>query len=272
MPPPITPLPDPPLRSQQPNTFAADAEAFMEALPVFQTEINDTATFVDDKATQAEGFALSLEVGTAGGWIEADTIEEALAEGAAHPDIDEGDGFFWQVAGRFGTARKVGGIGVLGAEFMTQALALLENDLGTMSLQDAAAVAITGGTIAGVPVADVAAVETLTAAGAVAAGDFVNIHASSGAKVRKADATNAAKKCNGFAPAAIADTASGTVQGPGTKVSGLAGLTPGATYWLSTTPGLITDTPPSSDNVIQKIGVAVSATELFFNPDGGIDP
>lgn len=113
---------------------------------------------------------------------------------------------------------------------------------------------------------------TLTAVGAVAAADFVNIHASSGAKVRKADATTAAKPCNGFAPAAIADAASGTVQGPGTKASGLSGLTPGAPYYLSTTPGLITATPPSgSGNLVQKVGVALSATELFLFPDGGIE-
>lgn len=112
----------------------------------------------------------------------------------------------------------------------------------------------------------------LIAAGAVAAGDFVNIHASSGAKVRKADATTAAKPCNGFVPSAIADTASGTVQGPGTKASGLSGLTPGATYYLHTTPGQITPTPPSgAGNLVQKVGVAVSATELFFFPDGGIE-
>jgi hypothetical protein len=112
---------------------------------------------------------------------------------------------------------------------------------------------------------------SLTASEAIAAGSFVNIYSSSGAKVRKANATDDTKPVNGFAAGAIANTASGTIQGPGGKLTGLSGLTPGATYYLDTTAGGITATPPSgSGNLVQEVGIAVSATELLFNPKLGV--
>lgn len=111
---------------------------------------------------------------------------------------------------------------------------------------------------------------TLTATEAISAKNFVNIYASSGAKVRKANATDETKPCNGYAPSAISNAATGTIRGPGGKITGLSGLTPGATYYLDTTGGAITATPPSSSgNFVQEVGVAVSATELNFNPKQG---
>jgi len=112
----------------------------------------------------------------------------------------------------------------------------------------------------------------LTAAGAIAAGNLVNIHSAAGAKIRKANATDATKPANGFVLAAIADTISGGVFGPGRLITGLAGLTPGATYYLDTAAGGVTDTPPAaSGNIIQEVGVAISATVLLFAPKGTIE-
>lgn len=110
-----------------------------------------------------------------------------------------------------------------------------------------------------------------TASEAIVAGNFLNIYSASGAKVRKADATDDTKPVNGFAPAAIANAAIGDVRGPGGKISDLSGLTPGATYYLDTVPGAITAVPPSAaGNLVQEIGVALSATELFFHPKQGV--
>jgi hypothetical protein len=106
---------------------------------------------------------------------------------------------------------------------------------------------------------------------AFAGGEFANIHASSGAKIRKANAADDTKPVNGFVPAAIANPGSGTMIAPGTRLAGLSGLTPGATYYLDTIAGAITDTPPAAaGNFVQEVGVAVSATELLFNPKQGI--
>ena len=99
----------------------------------------------------------------------------------------------------------------------------------------------------------------------LAAGDMVNIWDDAGTvKARKADATAAGKEVDGFVDAGVTSGAAATVilDGP---LAGLSGLTKGATYFLSTTPGAITATAPSTaGNVYQGVGKAKSATELIF--------
>lgn len=96
---------------------------------------------------------------------------------------------------------------------------------------------------------------------ALAAGDFVNIWNSTGAKVRKADATVAGKEAHGFVLAGAAAGAAATVYFEGTN-TGVTGQTPGPVF-LSTTAGVATATAPSTaGNVVQRIGFAVSATAI----------
>lgn len=99
---------------------------------------------------------------------------------------------------------------------------------------------------------------------ALAAGDLVNIHNVSGAaRVRKADATTAGKEAHGFVLAAVASGANATVYSEGTNGQ-VTGLTPGPQY-LSTTPGLATNTPPAaSGNIVQKVGIAMAVNALNF--------
>lgn len=102
-----------------------------------------------------------------------------------------------------------------------------------------------------------------TTSEAVSAGDLVNIWNSTGAKIRKADATTAGKRAHGYVLAAAASGASATVYFEGTNAQ-VTGLTPGE-LWLSTTPGAATSTPPSgSGNVVQRVGFGTSATSLNF--------
>jgi len=104
---------------------------------------------------------------------------------------------------------------------------------------------------------------SITTSEALAAGDFVNIWDSSGAKARKADATTSGKEAHGFVLAAYGSAVAATVYFEGTN-TGVTGLTPGRQF-LSTSAGLATATAPSgSGNVVQRIGVAVSATALNF--------
>jgi hypothetical protein len=105
--------------------------------------------------------------------------------------------------------------------------------------------------------------QVITASEALAAGDFVNVWNSTGAKVRKADATVAGKKAHGFVLASVASSAAATVYFEGTN-NALTSLTVGDAY-LSTTAGTSQATAPSgSGNVVQPIGVATSATTLNF--------
>lgn len=97
----------------------------------------------------------------------------------------------------------------------------------------------------------------------LAAGDWVNIHNSTGAKARKADATVAGKEAHGFVLSAVTSPAAATVYFEGTN-TGVTGQTAGVVY-LSTTAGVGTTTAPSaSGNVVQRIGFATSATSVNF--------
>lgn len=106
-------------------------------------------------------------------------------------------------------------------------------------------------------------VKTLVASENLAAGDFVNIFSDAGtAKCRKADASTAGKQAHGFVLASVTSGNEGSVyfEGANTQVSG---ATPGDVYLSATTAGGFTSTPPSgSGKVVQRVGVAVGATEI----------
>lgn len=109
---------------------------------------------------------------------------------------------------------------------------------------------------------------TIEASENLAAGDLINIYDASGAKCRKADATIAGKEAHGFVLSTVTSGANATVYFEGSNDQ-VSGLTPGVQF-LSTTAGAATNTAPSSSgNIVQKVGVATSATNLnveFGNP------
>lgn len=114
--------------------------------------------------------------------------------------------------------------------------------------------------------ADTAAI---TASEALAAGAYVNVWNSTGAKVRNADATVAGKEAHGFVLAAVASGAVATVYFEGTNTQ-VSGQTPGVVY-LSTTAGSGTSTPPSgTGNAVQRLGFAVSATAVNFQSENPV--
>lgn len=96
----------------------------------------------------------------------------------------------------------------------------------------------------------------------LAAGDFVNIFDDTGTiKVRKADANG--KKAHGFVLAAVTAPAAASVYGPGELNSQLSGLTIGAEYFLSETPGAVTTTAPTTSGAyVQPLGVAKATTAI----------
>lgn len=103
----------------------------------------------------------------------------------------------------------------------------------------------------------------ITTSEALAAGDYVNVWNSTGAKARKADATVAGKEACGFVLAAFGSGAAATVYFEGTNTA-VTGQTPGAVF-LSTTAGQgSTSAPSSSGNIVQRIGFAISATAVNF--------
>lgn len=109
--------------------------------------------------------------------------------------------------------------------------------------------------------ADTAQIE---ASEALSAGDFVNVWDDGGtAKVRKADASMGGKDAHGFVLAAVASGSSATVYFEGTNDQ-VTGQVPGLAF-LQTTAGKSGQTVPSgAGQVVQQVGVAVSATAVNF--------
>ena len=101
----------------------------------------------------------------------------------------------------------------------------------------------------------------------LAAGDFVNIHNSTGEKVRKADATtaNAGKQAHGYVLDNVTSGDDATVYPRGLNTA-LTGLTPGLTYALSAaTPGgfeALGSSTAGAGEILQVIGEAVATDTL----------
>lgn len=104
---------------------------------------------------------------------------------------------------------------------------------------------------------------------ALAANDVVNLWDNGGTvNARKADATAEGKEVSGFVKAAVAQAANATVYLPGNTITGLTGLTPGSRQYASTSPGALTEVPPSTaGNVLQLVGIAASDTSVIFEPE-----
>jgi len=111
----------------------------------------------------------------------------------------------------------------------------------------------------------------LPATEGLAAGAWVNIYNAAGTmSVRNADATVAGKEANGFVLASVTQSNNATVYLAGANTS-LSSLTLGSNYFLSTTPGVGSASAPSgSGNIVQRLGKAVSATEIAFQPSDPI--
>jgi len=112
---------------------------------------------------------------------------------------------------------------------------------------------------------------SVPASEALAAGALVNIWNNAGAaNVRNADASASGKQAHGFVLAAVSSGANATVYFEG-AVTGLSGMTPGATQFLSATAGGRTETAPTASNTyLQVVGAARTATIMDFEPDSPI--
>ena len=113
-----------------------------------------------------------------------------------------------------------------------------------------------------IPGSEVCAVE---ASENLTANDLVNFFDDAGTiKVRKADGSAYSTRAMGFVKAAFTTGQTAIVFGEGI-VSGQTGLDPAVAVFLSTTPGLSAQTPPSGAGQIwQVVGSAFSDTQYKF--------
>lgn len=112
-----------------------------------------------------------------------------------------------------------------------------------------------------------------TASEAITAGALVNVYSNSGAAAaQNADGSVAGtKNCNGYAPAAIASGATGTIIVSNGVITGLTGLTAGTAYLSETSKGAVQAAgSTTAGHTFQRIGTALTTTTLYFDPDPGI--
>lgn len=109
---------------------------------------------------------------------------------------------------------------------------------------------------------------TLTASEALNAGDPVSFWNSSGAKVRRADATDDSKQADGFVKLAVGIGAPAIIYPTGVN-DAVTGLTPAALQFLAVGGGYTATPPSASGNWLQQLGRAADATHLPFSPTAG---
>jgi hypothetical protein len=115
------------------------------------------------------------------------------------------------------------------------------------------------------PVGIGADTKSIVASEALAAGDLINVWNNAGtANARKADGSTTGKEAHGFVLAGVAQGASATVYFEGANTQ-CTGLTPGPQF-LSVTAGKTSAAAPSAaGQTVQRVGFAVSATEMNFD-------
>lgn len=114
------------------------------------------------------------------------------------------------------------------------------------------------------PVGVGALVKNIIASENLSAGDFVNIFDNTGtANVRKADASSTGKEAHGYVLDAVTSGSLAAVYFEEFN-NQLSAKTPGSQQFLSAvTPGATTETAPTgSGQVVQRLGVAITATEM----------
>jgi hypothetical protein len=107
----------------------------------------------------------------------------------------------------------------------------------------------------------------VSASEALSAGDFVNIWSSTGTfKVRRADGSTSGKEAHGFVLSAVLSGSNATVYLAGIN-NAVTGATPGPQFLSDSVAGGFVSTAPSgTGKTVQRLGVAVSATAIAFEP------
>lgn len=111
----------------------------------------------------------------------------------------------------------------------------------------------------------------ITASETLAAGDLVNIWNNGGtANARKADGSTSGKEAHGFVLAGFSAAAAATVYFEGTNTQ-CTGMTPGVQFLSGSTAGkTVAAAPTGTGKVVQRVGLAVSATAMNFDQNAPI--
>ena len=160
-------------------------------------------------------------------------------------------GYFADILGTLKTTFKIGKASLSSSGLTTARSIALQDLSGTLALlTDVTGVVST----------------SLTAYEALSAGDWVSIYSDSGtAKWRKANATGSGYRTDGFVLSSVSSGASATGFHVGVNTA-VSGQTVGPIF-LSTTAGVGSSSVPSTGNLLQRIGFALSPTSVLFRSD-----
>jgi hypothetical protein len=138
---------------------------------------------------------------------------------------------------------------------------------GGVILSDASSVNISTPLLAGADHTFTGLSAQMLAGGAIAAFDLVCIHTTTSEVVEADASAYATARVIGIAPAAISDTATGTVLLQGFVRDNTWAWTAGSTLYLSETAGAMTHTAPTTDGAfVNVVGVALSPDVVYINP------
>jgi len=136
-----------------------------------------------------------------------------------------------------------------------------------LTLADAANVNISTPLLAGADHTTTGMTAQMLAGGAISAFNLVCIHTTTQEIVVADASAYATARVIGIAPAAISDTATGTVLLHGFVRDDTWGWTTGATLYLSETAGALTETAPTTDGAfVQAVGIALEPDVVYINP------
>ena len=152
-----------------------------------------------------------------------------------------------------------------GAEVATERVRI--DSAGMVSLADATNLNISTPLLAGTDHTTTGITAQMLAGGAIGAFDLVCIHTTT-QEVVVADASAVATaRAIGISPAAISDTATGTILLHGFIRDSSWSWTTGGVLYLSETAGAMTHTAPTTDGAfVQVVGIALSPIIVFINP------
>ena len=136
-----------------------------------------------------------------------------------------------------------------------------------LSLADASTIDMSTPLLAGTDHTFTGITAQMLAGGTISAFDLVCVHTTTQEVVEADASAYATARVIGIAPAAISDTATGTVLLHGFIRDDTWTWTPGSTLYLSETAGAMTHTAPSTDGAfVLVVGVALSPDVVYINP------
>ena len=143
---------------------------------------------------------------------------------------------------------------------------------GNVVLSDGANLNISTPLLAGTDHTTTGMTAQMLAGGAIGAFDLVCIHTTTQEIVVADASAYATARVIGIAPAAISDTATGTVLLHGFIRDDTWNWTTGATLYLSETAGDLTATAPTTDGAfVVAVGVALEPDVVYINPSLAIN-